>query len=184
RPGDERGAGGARGPVRRAVQPAGGGVSVTQKPQLLRVSLKRAAAAAELDFPFSIPAIRNLPPLDLSARVTFFVGENGSGKSTLLEGLAPAAGLPTVGAAEVGRYGRDPDARSHGQAFLNLFQGRFVPEGLYLLDEPEAPLSPQNQLGLLALLLEWVGRDAQFIIATHSPMLLAFPDAAIYSFDR
>src|SRR5438094_10106455 len=73
------------------------------------------------------------------------------------------------------RYGRDPDARSHGQAFLNLFQSRFVPGGLYLLDEPEAPLSPQNQLGLLAILLDVIERDAQFIIATHSPILLAFP---------
>lgn len=82
------------------------------------------------------------------------------------------------------RYGRDPDARSHGQAFLNLFQGRFVPGGLYLLDEPEAPLSPQNQLGLLAVLLDMVAQEAQFIIATHSPMLLAFPDATIYSFDQ
>ena len=81
------------------------------------------------------------------------------------------------------RYGRDPDARSHGQAFINLFQGRFVPGGLYLLDEPEAPLSPQNQLGLLAVLLEMVSQDAQFIIATHSPVLLAFPEARIYSFD-
>jgi predicted ATPase len=82
------------------------------------------------------------------------------------------------------RYGKDPDARSHGQAFLNLFQGRFVPGGLYLLDEPEAPLSPQNQLGLLAVLLEMVAQQAQFVIATHSPMLLAFPGARIYSFDR
>src|SRR3989442_5557552 len=82
------------------------------------------------------------------------------------------------------RYGRDPAARSHGQAFLNLFRGRFVPGGLYLLDEPEAPLSPQNQLGLLALLLDLVQPSAQFIVATHSPILLAFPGARIYSFDR
>ncbi len=82
------------------------------------------------------------------------------------------------------RYGEQPDARSHGQAFLNLFQSRFVPGGLYLLDEPEAALSPQSQMGLLAMLLDMVGRDAQFIIATHSPILLAYPAAAIYSFDR
>jgi predicted ATPase len=82
------------------------------------------------------------------------------------------------------RYGRDPDARSHGQAFLHLFQQRLAPGGLYLLDEPEAPLSPQNQLGLLAILLDMVGRGAQFIIATHSPLLLALPGAVIYCFDR
>jgi predicted ATPase len=51
------------------------------------------------------------------------------------------------------------------------------------MDEPEAPLSPQSQLALLAMIGEMVTQDAQFIIATHSPMLLAFPDAQIYSFD-
>lgn len=81
------------------------------------------------------------------------------------------------------RYGVDLDANSHGQSFLKLFQSRFVPGGLYLLDEPEAPLSPQSQLALLAMIGEMVARDAQFIIATHSPMLLAFPGARIYSFD-
>jgi predicted ATPase len=65
-----------------------------------------------------------------------------------------------------------------------LFRGRFVPDGLYLLDEPEAALSPQSQLGLLAMLLDMVPRRAQFVIATHSPILLAYPDAVIYSFDR
>ena len=235
-------------------------------PHLLSVSLKQPAPAGEAPFPFSVPAIRTLPALDLSARVTCFVGENGSGKSTLLEAIAAAASLPTVGSAEVARdgtlaaqrrlagalrlawtarthrgfflraedffgfqrrlagereeleqrltqldeeyryrsayakglaagparasladmehrYGKDPDARSHGQAFLNLFQGRLVPGGLYLLDEPEAPLSPQNQLGLLAILLDLIEQDAQFIIATHSPILLALPGARIYSFD-
>ncbi|HEU4628189.1 MAG TPA: AAA family ATPase, partial [Gemmatimonadaceae bacterium] len=219
-------------------------------------------------FPFSVPAVRALDRLDLSARVTFFVGENGSGKSTLLEGIASAAGLPTVGSHDVARdaslaaqrrlgdalrlvwrtrarrgfflraedffgftrrvaelrselqaridevdaeyraqdrsdyarglalgplraslaelesrYGADLDAMSHGQSFLTLFESRFVPGGLYLLDEPEAPLSPHSQLALLAMLGEMVEQDAQFVVATHSPILLAFPDARIYSFD-
>jgi predicted ATPase len=81
------------------------------------------------------------------------------------------------------RYGVDLDANSHGESFLRLFQSRFVPGGLYLMDEPEAALSPQSQLGLLAILMDMVERDAQFVIATHSPILLAFPDALIYSFD-
>lgn len=81
------------------------------------------------------------------------------------------------------RYGVDLDANSHGQSFLKLFQSRFVPGGLYLLDEPEAPLSPQSQLALLALMAEMIGKDAQFVIATHSPILLAFPNARIYNFD-
>jgi predicted ATPase len=82
------------------------------------------------------------------------------------------------------RYGADPDGRSHGEAFLDLLSGRLVPGGLYLLDEPEAALSPQSQLALLAMLMDMARRDAQFVIATHSPMLLACPDAAIYSFDQ
>src|SRR4029077_14973900 len=80
--------------------------------------------------------------------------------------------------------GIDLDANSHGQSFLKLFQSRFVPGGLYLLDEPEAPLSPQSQLALLAMMAEMIARKAQFIIATHSPILLAFPGARIYTFDR
>ena len=82
------------------------------------------------------------------------------------------------------RYGADLDANSHGQSFLRLFQSRFVPGGLYLLDEPEAPLSPQSQLALMVMMQDMIAQDAQFIIATHSPMLLAFPQATIYSFDR
>jgi predicted ATPase len=241
-------------------------------PHLLSVTRKppsgghRAAGDA---FPFSVPAVRSLERLDVSAPVTFFVGENGSGKSTLLEGIAAAAGLPAVGSSDVAddetlaaqrqlakalrltwadrstrgfflraedffgfakrlsamraallrevgereaeyreqgrsayalglatgpmhasladmerRYGIDLDASSHGQSFLKLFQSRFVPGGLHLLDEPEAPLSPQSQLALLAMLGDMVVRRAQFVIATHSPILLAYPGARIYSFDE
>lgn len=82
------------------------------------------------------------------------------------------------------RYGVDLDANSHGQSFLRLFQSRFVPGGLYLLDEPEAPLSPQSQLALMLMMGDMIAQDAQFIIATHSPILLAFPGATIYSFDQ
>jgi len=82
------------------------------------------------------------------------------------------------------RYGVNLDENSHGQSFLKLFQSRFVPGGLYLLDEPEAPLSPQSQLALLAMIGDMVKQDAQFIIATHSPILLGAPDATIYNCDR
>ena len=217
-------------------------------------------------FPFSVPAIRTLPELLFDQPVTFFVGENGSGKSTLLEGIALAAGLPTVGSTEAtgdqtlsaqralgkalklvwnqrvrkgfflraedffgftkqlaqtrsemlkraaeldeeykdrssyakglammpvarslaemeSRYGVDLDANSHGQSFLKLFQSRLVRGGLFLLDEPEAPLSPQSQLALMAMIMDLVRQEGQFIVATHSPILLAFPGARIYSFD-
>ena len=230
-------------------------------------SVERRPGADGERFPFTVPAIRSLESLDLSAPVTFLVGENGSGKSTLLEAIAAAAGLPAVGSEDVdrdatlagqrllgealrlvwnrrarrgfflraedffgytkrlavmrsellarlqeidveyadrsdyarglaagpvraslgaleSRYGVDLDANSHGQSFLRLFQSRFVPGGLYLLDEPEAPLSPQSQLGLLAMMADMTAHDAQFIVATHSPILMAYPGAAILSFDQ
>jgi len=78
-----------------------------------------------------------------------------------------------------GRYGIDPDARSHGETFLALLQTRLVPNGLYVLDEPETPLSPARVLALIALLADRVARNCQFIIATHSPVLMAFPGATI-----
>lgn len=82
------------------------------------------------------------------------------------------------------RYGKGLDVHSHGESYLELFQERFVPGGLYLLDEPEAAISPLRQLGFLSLLKEMVAREAQFIIATHSPILMAYPDAEILSFDH
>jgi predicted ATPase len=81
------------------------------------------------------------------------------------------------------RYGAGLDTHSHGEAFLAFFRDRFVPGGTYFLDEPEAPLSPARQLSFLALLKELVAADGQAIIATHSPILLAFPGAVILSFD-
>jgi predicted ATPase len=82
-------------------------------------------------------------------------------------------------------YGEGLDTRSHGEAFLTLFQDRLVPDGFYLLDEPEAPLSPRRQLSLLAMLRDAVDyAGAQFVIATHSPILMAYPGAAIFAFDE
>lgn len=230
-------------------------------PHLLRAALRPERVRD--GFPFTVPAVRALDVLDLSAPVTFFVGENGSGKSTLLEGIAAAAQLPTLGSEEVAydpslapqralgsalkltwrsrsrhgfflraedffgylkRMARDEarirrerwelghgpppavevewgagahpdeaasleylaayDARSHGESFLDLFNRRIDGTGLFLLDEPEAPLSPQRQLALLALVLDAVAEGGQFVVATHSPILLAFPGARIYSFDE
>jgi len=81
------------------------------------------------------------------------------------------------------RYGDGLDAQSHGESFLGFFQTRLVPGGTYFLDEPEAPLSPGRQLALLALLRQMVAEDCQVIVATHSPILLAYPGAALWSFD-
>jgi len=80
------------------------------------------------------------------------------------------------------RYGADPDAASHGESFLQLLEQRLTPGGLHLLDEPETPLSPVRILALLRLLTERLEAGAQFLIATHSPMLMALPGARILCF--
>lgn len=80
--------------------------------------------------------------------------------------------------------GKSLHTRSHGESFMILFEKRFQ-RGIFLLDEPEAALSPKRQLVFLARLHELVKTgEAQFIIATHSPILLSFPGAIIYSFDE
>jgi len=104
-------------------------------------------------------------------------------RSAYSKGLAAGPVRSSLAALET-RYGLDLDANSHGQSFLKLFRSRFVPGGLYLLDEPEAPLSPQSQLGLMAMIADMVAEEAQFVIATHSPILLAYPGARIVSFDE
>lgn len=79
--------------------------------------------------------------------------------------------------------GKSLHHRSHGEAFLDVFQHR-IHEGLFIIDEPEAALSPQRQLTLMYLLQDRVQRgEAQFIIATHSPILLTFPGSVILDFD-
>jgi predicted ATPase len=82
------------------------------------------------------------------------------------------------------RYGEDLEAKSHGESFFRLFQSRMVPNGLYLLDEPETPLSPVKQLSLIAMIKDMTAQNCQFIIATHSPILMAIPGAVIWCFDE
>jgi predicted ATPase len=80
--------------------------------------------------------------------------------------------------------GRILNVLSHGEAILSYFSGRYHIRGLYLLDEPEAALSPSSQVRFLKLLQQLeAGGHAQFIMATHSPILLAYPGAQIFSFD-
>ena len=236
-------------------------------------------------YPFTVPTIASLPPIEFRSSVTFFAGGNGTGKSTLLEAIglgtnrlmvsgagpgdrsalegvreladalrfewnSPVSGPPkgrnkrgrpgfflraedfldykrgltreiaglrttadeygdrmegyglalaraaALGQAEalVRHYGDDLDAMSHGESFLRFFRSRFTGPGLYLLDEPDTALSPQSVLGLVAALGEMTGGNspecdegtvgAQFIVATHNPILLAFPGAQLISFDR
>lgn len=109
--------------------------------------------------------------------------EENKGRSLFAQNQARMAYTSQLGALNE-RYGRGLETYSHGEGFLEFFQARFVPNGLYLLDEPEAPLSPKRQLALLAALRNMVQQNAQFIIATHSPIVMAYPDATIYSFDE
>ena len=69
--------------------------------------------------------------------------------------------------------------QSHGESFLALVKNRFGGNGIYLLDEPEAALSPSRQMTLMVLMNELLGKNSQFVIATHSPMLMTFPGAQV-----
>ena len=75
--------------------------------------------------------------------------------------------------------------QSHGESFMSFFKSRFTLEGIYFLDEPETALSPKRQIEFVEFLTEQDKTGhAQFIIATHSPLLLGCPNAAIFSFDK
>ena len=79
-------------------------------------------------------------------------------------------------------YGpRSLHEQSHGEAFMSLVENRFS-QGMYFLDEPEAALSPQRQLEFLVLMHRLIQKDSQLVIATHSPIIMSYPDALIYSF--
>jgi predicted ATPase len=212
---------------------------------LRRIYLDRRAVAKWDEYPFTVPAISALAPIELRSQVLFFVGENGSGKSTLLEAIAIACGFGREGGTRnfnfstqneqpdevnageaaidqladalvlswrkrhrdgfflraesfynVASYldrtpgtlrsygGKSLHARSHGESFLTLMLERFAPNGLFLLDEPEAAVSPARQLALLCRMHDLVtsGADTQFIIATHSPIILSYPGAQICAF--
>ena len=176
-------------------------------------------------FPFDIPAIRHTTTVDLSAPVTFFVGENGSGKSTLLEAIVIAAGVNPEGGTRNLEFSNRPTEsslhehlalhwrtrqtwafflraetffdmatayesvgikgfheRSHGQQFLQAANEKLQPGGVHFLDEPEAALSVTGQLSMLRRIHDVQAEAGQFVIATHSPILLAYPGATIYEF--
>lgn len=91
---------------------------------------------------------------------------------------------PGFGPPIIDSYGgRSLHEQSHGESFMALVTERFGGKGVYLLDEPEAALSPQRQLALLSRIHDLILDDSQFIMATHSPILMAYPDAVIYQCD-
>ncbi len=78
--------------------------------------------------------------------------------------------------------GKSLHAQSHGEAFLSTLMHKLTGNGIYLLDEPEAALSPARQLTALSLIHQLTQQDSQFIIATHSPIIMAYPNARMYEF--
>lgn len=92
---------------------------------------------------------------------------------------------PSIGAPIIEGYGGiSLHEQSHGESFLAIVQNRFFGNGLYILDEPEAALSPMRLLTLMVEINELVNKNSQFIIATHSPILMALPDAHILEFSK
>lgn len=93
--------------------------------------------------------------------------------------------LPSFDAPIISGYGGvSLHNQSHGESFLSIVQNRFFGNGLYILDEPEAALSPMKLLTLMAEIYNLVNKNSQFIIATHSPILMAFPNAEILEFTK
>ncbi|PSU98291.1 AAA family ATPase [Photobacterium leiognathi subsp. mandapamensis] len=205
-----------------------------EKPYLREIELKREKIDNYDQFPFSIPAIKELDFIEFHPDATFFVGENGAGKSTLIEAIAVAMGLNAEGGnkntgfateqthSELDRYiktvksfkrpkdyyflraesfynvatyldqlmppplqgygGQSLHHQSHGESFMATISNKLCGNGLYIMDEPEAALSPARQMAALSEIHRLVEDGSQFIIATHSPILLAYPRAKIYQF--
>lgn len=182
------------------------------------------------EYPFSIPAVKDIESIHFDNPVTFLVGENGSGKSTIVEAIAVAAGFSAEGGTknynfssvdstsslsdnivlvrgvireEYGYFlraesfyttanyadtgtalgpllfdGKRIHEQSHGEAFLSIMKESR--KGLFIFDEPESALSPQRQLSLMVMMNELAREGSQFIVATHSPILMAYPEARIY----
>ena len=92
---------------------------------------------------------------------------------------------PAAAPAIIGAYGgKSLHEQSHGESFLALLVNRFFGNGLYILDEPEAALSPMRQMTVLSRIHELTNKGSQFIIATHSPIIMAYPNAQIYTIDE
>lgn len=120
-------------------------------------------------YPFNVSVIKNLE--DVSFTVANFFDDMSK--------------IPLVGmSAYTGYGGKSLHEQSHGESFLSFFNNRLGEGGFYIFDEPEAALSPQRQLALLKIINDLCKNpETQFIIATHSPILLEYPGAVIYSCD-
>ncbi|WP_048065023.1 AAA family ATPase [Methanosarcina acetivorans] len=202
------------------------------------IELDREKVPSFSEYPFNLPAVKDLQSLSFHPKVTFIIGENGSGKSTILESIAVAYGFNAEGGTKnfnftsrathsklssyikvvkgtkkprtgfflraesfynfasnvddldneasfgppiINSYGgRSLHEQSHGESFFAVFLNKFTGEGIYILDEPEAALSPSRQMSMLTRMHDLVKEGSQFIIATHSPIIMAYPQAVIY----
>jgi predicted ATPase len=130
---------------------------------------------------------RATEPLARALRLGFFPARTGEGFYFRAESLFNVATyIDDLGYEVLRSYGGiSLHSRSHGESFFTVLDHKFRRSGLFLLDEPEAALSPQRQLSLLILIRDTLRdhKDAQFIISTHSPVLLGYPGAQIVSFD-
>ena len=209
------------------------------KTQYIRnVILERSKINNFSEYPFNIPAIKNLENIEINDKVTFFIGENGTGKSTLVESIAISFGFNPEGGSQnfnfstykshsalseyihlskgilrpkdgyflraesfynvasnieeldlipsysppiKDSYGGSLHECSHGESFFALLNNRLGGNGLYIFDEPEAALSPQRQLSMLCKINELINKNSQIIIATHSPILMSYPNSIIYN---
>jgi predicted ATPase len=116
-------------------------------------------------------------------RTGFFLrAESFFNLATAIEQLDQEPGLGPPIAASYGA--RALHEQSHGESFIALALHRFGPDGLYVLDEPEAALSPLRQMSMLRRMRDLVRQGCQFIVATHAPILLAYPGACIYELDE
>lgn len=111
----------------------------------------------------------------------FLRAESFYNVATQIEQLDEGPGGPPIKASYGGKSLHN---QSHGESFFTLLTERFGGKGLYVLDEPEAALSPQRQMAMIARMHDLVRRQSQFIIATHSPIIMAYPNAQIYLIDE
>lgn len=108
----------------------------------------------------------------------FFRAESYYKLATNIDEIDKGEGGPRI----IDSYGgKSLHEQSHGESFFSTFLHRFNGNGLYIMDEPEAALSPFRQMAMLSRINQLVGQNSQFIIATHSPILMAYPDAVIYN---
>jgi predicted ATPase len=134
--------------------------------------------------PNTTASVRSVQPLVKALQLSF-TKRTGAGFYLRAESFFNVASyVDSVGGRD-SYGGKSLHNQSHGESFLSLLQHRFTRSGFYVMDEPEAALSPQRQLSFLVLLHDLLAEneDIQFLVATHSPILLAYPGAQILSFD-